>query len=75
MIARLLYRGAVYRLRGGSWRGPDGATVHLLTWVTDDLQRRGEISAQGQDDLSVARRVAEELGDAEFLEGGGPRRI
>lgn len=70
MGSHLLYRGAVYRLQRGFWRGPDGDVVHLLTWVTDDLARRGEISPGSQDDGEVLRRVAAELGDDAWPEDG-----
>ena len=70
MGSNLLYRGTVYRLQRGFWRGPDGDVVHLLTWVTDDLTRRGEIAPGSQDDGEVTRRVAAELGDAASLEDG-----
>lgn len=38
--------------------------VHLLTWITDDLERLAETTPQGPDrDLDAARKVAERLGD------------
>ncbi len=54
---RLSYRGHVYRIENGAWRGPDGHVVHLLTWVSDDLA-----PPPGQDDAETARQVAERLG-------------
>lgn len=64
MPARLRYRGHVYQVEGGNWRGPDGHIVHLLTWVTDDLWRQSETTAQtSEPDLETARRVAERLGE------------
>lgn len=59
---KLSYRGGVYRIEDGAWRGPDGHTVHLLTWITDDLA-----PPPGQDDAETARRVAERLGEEAHL--------
>lgn len=69
MPVRLRYRGHVYRIEDGKWRGPDGHIVHLLTWITDDLSRLAETTPGGPDpDLDAARRVAERLGnEAEVL--------
>ncbi|MEM8962964.1 MAG: hypothetical protein AAGD38_15890 [Acidobacteriota bacterium] len=65
---RLVYRGQMYSLYGGTWRGPDPHGVHLLTWITDDLCRRqnpqlGTLEA----DRWLARQVADQLGDAKVL--------
>lgn len=63
MPAQLRYRGHVYTLDDGRWRGPDGHVVHLLTWITDDLGRLEETAPQGPDsDLDAARKVAARLG-------------
>ena len=68
MAVRIRYRGHVYQVDNGSWRGPDGHTVHLLTWITDDLERHPDTRPAGPDrDLDVAIRVAERLGDAAVL--------
>lgn len=62
MPIELRYRGFVYRLEGGRWRGRDGHTVHLLTWVSDDLLRR-EAPPPGTDrDRWLAERVSATLG-------------
>ena len=81
MATSLHYRDGVYRVEGGSWRGPDGHVVHLLTWITDDLQRlakapRGathleDCGATHLDDGAVAIAVAERLGsEAEVVVDG-----
>jgi hypothetical protein len=69
MAARIRYRGRVYQVEGGNWRGPDGHVVHLLTWITDDLSRLPETRPGGPDpDADAARRVVERLGaDAEVV--------
>jgi len=57
---KLRYRGHVYSIENGFWRGPSGRGVHLLTWVTDDLERIApEVVG---DDHATARKVAETLG-------------
>ena len=63
------WRGEVYRLARGNWRGPDAGEVHFLTWVTDDLRRReGLPAADVEDDRALVRRAIERLGeDAEAL--------
>ncbi len=68
--AQLRYRDRIYRIENGFWRGPDGHVVHLLTWITDDLERLAETAPQGPDrDLDAARKVAVRLGgDAAVVE-------
>lgn len=61
MAVKLRYEGHVYHLQDNRWRGPDAHAVHLLTWVTDDLERRPETVPA--DDLDAARKVAERLGE------------
>lgn len=72
MPAMLRYRGRVYRIEGGHWRGPDGHVVHLLTWITDDLSRLSETRPRGPDtDEDTARKVADRLGgEAEVIDDG-----
>lgn len=72
MPATLRYENGIYHIVDGRWRGPDGHTVHLLTWITDDLERRPETAPGGADpDLDIARKVASELGDAAEVVGAG----
>lgn len=65
MPVKLRYRGDLYTIDGGHWRGPDGHVVHLLTWITDDLDRLAETTLRGPDpDLDAAHKVAARLGSA-----------
>lgn len=56
MPARIRYRGHVYQIEDGNWRGPDGHVVHLLTWITDDLSRLPETQPLGPDPDGDAAR-------------------
>jgi hypothetical protein len=66
---KLRYRGDLYQIENGHWRGRDGHMVHFLTWVTDDLRHRGELSPRGSgSDLEAARSVAARLGSDACVE-------
>ena len=70
---KLRYRGQTYEIENGGWRGPDGQTVHFLTWVTDDLTRMGHDLRAPDGDLETAERVAERLGEeASVIVESGP---
>ncbi len=62
MPIKLRYRGHLYQIEDGGWRGRDGNVVHLLTWITDELLRQREIAPGPHRDLDAARKVAGRLG-------------
>lgn len=62
MRVKLRYRGKTYQLEGDGWRGPDGHVVHLLTWITDDLDRLTPGSGP-RDEGATVLRVAQRLGE------------
>ena len=74
MAGALRYRGHVYRLADGGWRGPDGHIVHFLTWVADDVLARAGAEAPPAGDRRdgwLAERVVARLGEGARLVGGG----
>ena len=61
MSAELEYRGHVYRVENGHWRGKDGHAVHFLTWVSDDLKRQGVLGEESSD-AEIAQQTAAQIG-------------